>query len=1032
MQLHIARNGARSGPFDDEQVRSMLAGKLLSPDDLAWHPGASGWLPLHKVLADIPPPVPNEPPSGASSVPQSATGTWRGRSEHGGSPETNGGNSASAGKTMHSPADVGRPTAGIVVAIVLGLVGLVWGGAIVFRDFYGELSAARIQLYKYFPDLRTIGVLASSIGFLANTTLLIGALLSWFGHPHGNRTVRITSAIMLGVVVLAVCASLGAVTGSRHWSSLGPVVQGEVIGGMLGAGIAGVFQSGLILYLFRKSQAPDRPVGDASTELKGVGGWLLFFCVLITIILPVGWGLASYANWIKISWLFKTASALRDVFWFETVLYGAAAVYGAFAGWWIWSGDPRGKRNAIEFLIGRFAVISFSNVGAVLMSSGIPWTAVLTTWLGNAALTVVWLLYFVKSKRVRNTYGTGAADAQTRVESGVPVEPFASVQTKAMDTPITSNAVEPSVPSGGKNEWENHGSWWYPFVGAVVVLALIGGFIYFGRDTSDLSVAQEPVFKSAKAAEEKEDFDKMLTAAKALVEQHPKSALAFKTLSDAHYYKGDFVEAMSAANRAVAINRKDIVVWHDLGMIYLGMERLNDAEAALREGLKVSEGEPLLLADLGSVHLGQDRAEEARKATSRAKELLDSTHFDNHNGEVRESSVWSAAGNNFLTLGNAPSAQAAFEHVTKLDPSKGYGWTGLGKAYLDQHKKDEAIAAFRKATELEPSNGYACGELGNALYEKETEWNDLDKPMPKVSGDTIEVLKKATILNPKDAGAWSSLGTAYDNLSFGSADARRAHATAAALWLKFWQKAVESRPDDFKAWKSLGKTQSENGNRQEAIAAIKKAVAIKPNDAEGWILLGHAYLVQGDIVSATVGKAKYTKSTDAENAYMRAGSTKGQLALANYFEGIGNQGSAVAILESIVSKQPDEYSGWLALSSLYQEQGRLLDELRSLREMVRLHPLEPSNRFILGSRLWRNGILDEAIVVFEKIVALDGTNFFGVLQLACAYELVGRNADAKRVYADAMHLKPKEFAVTASEVLRGLRAKLPPNLRARK
>src|SRR5262245_22804901 len=61
MQLFLAKDGKQTGPFSEEQVRSMLAGGSVSASDLCWHEGLSTWLPLSQIVAcasAAPPPIP--------------------------------------------------------------------------------------------------------------------------------------------------------------------------------------------------------------------------------------------------------------------------------------------------------------------------------------------------------------------------------------------------------------------------------------------------------------------------------------------------------------------------------------------------------------------------------------------------------------------------------------------------------------------------------------------------------------------------------------------------------------------------------------------------------------------------------------------------------------------------------------------------------------------------------------------------------------------------------------------------------------
>lgn len=62
MQIHIARNGQRMGPFSLEEINRQLAAGTLNPADQAWYEGATGWVPLSTV-----PGVSSSAPAGNTS-----------------------------------------------------------------------------------------------------------------------------------------------------------------------------------------------------------------------------------------------------------------------------------------------------------------------------------------------------------------------------------------------------------------------------------------------------------------------------------------------------------------------------------------------------------------------------------------------------------------------------------------------------------------------------------------------------------------------------------------------------------------------------------------------------------------------------------------------------------------------------------------------------------------------------------------------------------------------------------------------------
>ncbi len=62
--FYVMRNGGRTGPFDIQQVRKLLNGKLMSPDSLVWKEGMTDWTKacavpeIAAVLTKMPPAIP--------------------------------------------------------------------------------------------------------------------------------------------------------------------------------------------------------------------------------------------------------------------------------------------------------------------------------------------------------------------------------------------------------------------------------------------------------------------------------------------------------------------------------------------------------------------------------------------------------------------------------------------------------------------------------------------------------------------------------------------------------------------------------------------------------------------------------------------------------------------------------------------------------------------------------------------------------------------------------------------------------------
>ena len=83
MQIHVARNGHRMGPFSLEEVNRQLAAGSLSPSDLAWYEGIPNWVALSQVpgvgtarSVEVAAASAVAPVSGAVAVDSSYGGFW--------------------------------------------------------------------------------------------------------------------------------------------------------------------------------------------------------------------------------------------------------------------------------------------------------------------------------------------------------------------------------------------------------------------------------------------------------------------------------------------------------------------------------------------------------------------------------------------------------------------------------------------------------------------------------------------------------------------------------------------------------------------------------------------------------------------------------------------------------------------------------------------------------------------------------------------------------------------------------------------
>ena len=145
---------------------------------------------------------------------------------------------------------------------------------------------------------------------------------------------------------------------------------------------------------------------------KGVGGWLVLFCVALTILGPLISIGQMMNSWEQAQPAFDRFPILRTAVIWENFGSVALLIYGFIVGCIIWSGSPNGRAVAKTYLLVRlFGSIGIGFITLVIMGD-MPsemGAAVMGAAVGagfrDVIYFLIWWFYFKKSKRVRNTYG---------------------------------------------------------------------------------------------------------------------------------------------------------------------------------------------------------------------------------------------------------------------------------------------------------------------------------------------------------------------------------------------------------------------------------------------------------------------------------------------------------------------------------------------------------------------------------------------------------------------------------------------------
>ncbi|HXG91456.1 MAG TPA: DUF2569 family protein [Blastocatellia bacterium] len=150
----------------------------------------------------------------------------------------------------------------------------------------------------------------------------------------------------------------------------------------------------------------------AEDPLAGVKGWLLFFCIALTVLGP----LITFANLVngynETSPLFDRFPGLRTAITADTALSALLMAFSIFAGISLWTKNRNAVKIAKAYLI-TFLIYTIIEIPMLLALASLPSEANELIMKGAVFIIArgviyfgIWYSYLSRSQRVAATYGT--------------------------------------------------------------------------------------------------------------------------------------------------------------------------------------------------------------------------------------------------------------------------------------------------------------------------------------------------------------------------------------------------------------------------------------------------------------------------------------------------------------------------------------------------------------------------------------------------------------------------------------------------
>lgn len=355
--------------------------------------------------------------------------------------------------------------------------------------------------------------------------------------------------------------------------------------------------------------------------------------------------------------------------------------------------------------------------------------------------------------------------------------------------------------------------------------------------------------------------------------------------------KNDYAAAIPPLQKFIA-EKPDVAFVHfQLAYVYTALKRPDDAQPEYEKCIALDPKMAEAQLNLGILLLDRD-AKAAVAPLSKAVELLPSQSRPRFLlGLAQERS------------GDLRGAAESFEGAARLDPKDVDLLIELGRVYQKANRPADAEAKFRAALGLEPKSLEALQGLAVSL---DTE----KKP------EAVEAYRAYLVAQPQDAAARSRL--VHLLMGLGQNDAALAELDKSASAHAPTVEDLKLKADIEIARKDL----------DAAIAALKQALALAPNDAQLHGGLGRTYLQARDFANAEK-ELKLALQSDRNNlTYWKDLSSTYYLA--------GNCQATLAVLDVIAKAETPGAGPWFIRALCYDKLGQVQPALDAYRKFLEL------------------------------------------------------------------------------------------------
>ncbi|MEG4515227.1 MULTISPECIES: tetratricopeptide repeat protein [unclassified Microcoleus] len=505
---------------------------------------------------------------------------------------------------------------------------------------------------------------------------------------------------------------------------------------------------------------------------------------------------------------------------------------------------------------------------------------------------------------------------------------------------------------------------------------------------------------------------------------HPNFAPAYKTLGNALQAQGRMEEARHWYAKAIEIEPNFAEVYANLGSLGAQQQKWQEAIGFYQKAIAIKPNFAGVYRNLAKVFGQISKPEEAQQCWYQAFSLEPEKVAPGEHLNM---------GDAFFRQEKFPEAIACYDRAIKLNPNVATAYQNLGEALKKQGKLEEATAYYRKAIELNAANA-RNGSEGEQTLAGATAMNGAVKQQPAATPvqqavkPPVQQAVKPPVQQPVNSTINIEDPEAYKILAEGYfAQGKLEQAIAAC------KKALQIKPEA-PLYKMLGNALQAGGKIDEAKSCYVKAIEINPNFAEAYANYGSicaqqeqwqqavsayekAIALKPDFAGAFRNFAKLLtqlgKSEEAAEAWYRAFAIDPKSGTAEEHENLaktlieqGKVDKGIECYRRAVELNPNAGAAYHELGEILKGQEQWEAAVEAYTNAIRNNPNLSWSHNNLAESLVKLERWEEAVNAYRKAIELNPDFSWSHNNLADVLLKLERWEEAVESYRKATELNP--------------------------